>query len=179
MAHHTDLFVDQTLDQLNALVTAFKFDCFRAALFHESQCILDCFILARVERSIRHVSHQQGALHRASNRLEMNQNFFQGHRHGVAVSEHDIAETVADKNYIDPSFVDEPRGWVIVRCETNQPFAALFTGSQRRCTDLFRSFRLQIWHFQLSLHHDVWTIELPVERGVWKCCPSRNKWLSL
>ena len=127
MAHHADLFVDQPLDEVNTLVSAFEFDCFRAAFFHQSQRISDRIVVAGMKRSIRHVGDQQRALHRASHGLQMNQYLVERDGHGVAVSQHDIAQTVADEDDVDSCFIDDARGRVIVSCQTNQSFAALFT----------------------------------------------------
>jgi hypothetical protein len=108
-------------------VTAFEFDCFGAAFFHQSQSVSDCVVVTGVERSIRHIRDQQSALHGASHGLQMDQNLVERDGHRVAVSQHDIAETVADENHVNSGFVDDPGGRVIVRCQTNETFAALFT----------------------------------------------------
>ena len=105
----------------------------------------------------------------------MNQYLLESYGNRVAVSQNDIAEAVAHEYDVDTGFVNNTGGRVIVRCQTYEPFAALFARLQRRCTDLFRPFWFQIGHFQLSLHHDLWTIGLPVERGVWKFCGRTNK----
>src|SRR5689334_19386503 len=105
----------------------------------------------------------------------MDQYVLERHRHGVAVTQHDIAETIADENHVNSRFVDDARSWIVVSGETNEAFAALFTQSQRRCTDLFRPLRLQIGHFQFSLHHEMWTMELPVKQQIWKCRGRDNK----
>jgi len=175
MAHDADLLVDEPLHKLNTFVSALEFDCFRATFLHESQRISHRVVIACVKSSIRHVCNQQRALDRSSHGFQMNQYFIQRYRHGIAVTQNHIAQTVADQNDVDACFVDDPSGWIIVRCQTNEAFAALFTCAQRRCTDLFRSFRFQVRHFQLSLHHDLWTIELPGKRKVWKCSGRANK----
>src|SRR4026208_1634854 len=76
----------------------------------------------------------------------MNQYFLESHRNGVPVSQNDIAETVADEDDVDTGFVNNTGGRVIVRCQTYEPFTALFAGFQRRCTDLFGPFWFQIGH---------------------------------
>src|SRR5688572_14113372 len=164
MAHHTDFFIDQPLDELHALVTAFEFDGLRAAFFDETQRIAYRVVVTSMKRSVRHVGDKQRTLHGAADGFQMNKNFIQCHRYSVAVTEHHISQAVADEYYVDSGLVDDARRRIIVSCKTNQPFASLFAGSQRRGTNLLRTFRLQIRHFQLSLHHDLWTIGLPERR---------------
>jgi hypothetical protein len=59
----------------------------------------------------------------------VNQYFLEGNRNSVAVSEDDIAEAVAYKDDIDACFVNDSRRRIIVRCQTDEAFAALFAGS--------------------------------------------------
>jgi hypothetical protein len=59
MAHHADLFVHEALHEVNALVSAFELDCFRAAFLNESQRVSHGVVIARVESSIRHVRDEQ------------------------------------------------------------------------------------------------------------------------
>src|SRR5688572_23041999 len=77
----------------------------------------------------------------------MDQNLIQRYRHGVAVAEHDVTQAVSHENDVDAGFVEDARSRVVVSCQTNQAFASLFAGSQRRGTNLFRTFRLQVRHF--------------------------------
>src|SRR5687767_11923616 len=127
MAHHAYLFINESLHELNAFVSTFEFDCFCAAFLHESQRISDCIVVASVKSPIGHVGNKQCALHCSSNCLQMDQYLLERDRHRIAISEHYISETVADENDVDPRLVNDTSGRVIVRCQTNEPFATLFT----------------------------------------------------
>ncbi len=128
MAHDADFLVHQTFDEVHTLVPAFEFDRFRAAFFHETQRIADRVVVAGVKRSVRHIGDEQRALHGASNGFQVNQDLFECHRNGVAVSEHDISEAVADQNHVDSGFVENSCRRIVVSCQTNQALAALFAG---------------------------------------------------
>src|SRR5687767_8608899 len=146
MAHHADLFINESLDEVYALVTTFEFDRFRAAFFNETQCVANRIVVARVKCSVRHVGDEQRALHGATYGLQVDQDLFESHRHGVAVSEHDIPQAVADKYDVDSSFIDYACSRIVVSGQTNQSLASLFAGSQRRGTNLLWTFRLQVRH---------------------------------
>ena len=49
VAHHTDLFVDETLHEVDAFVSAFQLDCFSATFLHKPQGVSDSIIIASVE----------------------------------------------------------------------------------------------------------------------------------
>ncbi len=108
-------------------MSAFEFDCFGAAFLHQSQRVPDSLVIAGVERSIRHVGDQQRALDRATHGLQVDQYVLERHRHGVAVTQNDIAKTITDKNHVDACFINDARSWIVVGGETNEAFAALFT----------------------------------------------------
>ncbi len=127
MAHHADLFVHEALHEVHALVSAFELDCFRAAFLNESQRVSHRVVIARVESSVRHVCDEQSSLHSAAHRFQMDENLLECHRHGVAVSEDDVAEAVADQDDVDSGFINNASGRVIVGCQTNESFATLFT----------------------------------------------------
>src|SRR5205807_153529 len=128
VAHHRDFFVHQPFDQLHTLLTAFELHRFGLALFYQTQRRAHGVIWARVKRSIRHVGYQQSAFYAATHGFDVDQNLFKRNRHGVAVTEHDVAETVADQDDIDTRFIDYARGRIIVSSQTNQALATRFTG---------------------------------------------------
>ena len=58
----------------------------------------------------------------------MHQNFFQRHRHRIAVAENDIAEAVTNQNNVDACLVNYTGGRIIVSGQANQTLTPLFTG---------------------------------------------------
>ena len=128
MTHHRNFFIHQPLDQLHTLLTAFELHCFGFTLFDQTQRRAHGVICSRVKRSVRHVGYQQRALYAPTHGFDVNQNLFKRHRHGITVTEHDVAETVADQDDIDACFIDYARGRIIVGSQTNQALATCFTG---------------------------------------------------
>ena len=49
VAHHCDLFIDQTPYQWYALVSAFKLDGFSAAFFYQPQSVSHCVVRSRMK----------------------------------------------------------------------------------------------------------------------------------
>src|SRR5262249_48957360 len=109
-----DLFVDQPLYQLDAFVSAFELDRFRTAVLHEPQGILDGFVFAGVETSVRHVGDEQRALHGASHGLQVNQNFFERYGDGVAVTQDHVSQAIANENDVDTCFINQACGRIVV-----------------------------------------------------------------
>ena len=123
-------------------IVAAELDRLGFALFDQFQCRPHGIVRAGMKRPVGHVGDQQRALHAAAHGLYVNQNLVQRDRHRVAVTEHDIAQTVADQNDIDSRFIDDARGGIIVRGQANQTLAAFLAGFQRRRGDFFGTLRL-------------------------------------
>ena len=127
-------------------MSALEFDRFGAALFYKPQRISHRVVRAGVKRTVGHVGHQQRTLDGAAHGLQVDQNFFERHRHRIAITEHDIPKAVADENDVYAGFIHDSSGWVIVGRQTDQPLASLFADLQRRRIYFFGTLRLEIRH---------------------------------
>jgi hypothetical protein len=122
--HHRDLFVHQTADELDSLLSAFEFDRFRLAFFHQSQSRAYRVVCAGVKRSVWHVGDQQRPLHAAAHRFHVHQDLLERHRYRVAITEHYIPEAIANQDDVNARLVNDSSRGVIVGSQTNQPLTA-------------------------------------------------------
>ena len=89
-------------------------------LFRRRQSLLGCVVSAN-----RHIGDKQGALHSARDRAGVMQHLLERHARGVFVPEHYHPQGIAHQNDVDPAFIEQTRGRIIVGCERGDFFAAL------------------------------------------------------
>ena len=114
MAGDRDLGVNNLADEIGAFLAALDLHHFCAAIFHEACSIADCVRRIDLIRPIGHVGDQQRILHAAAHGFHVVQHLVDRNRKSVFIAEHGLRERIANQNHVNPRFVDQTRGGVVV-----------------------------------------------------------------
>jgi len=55
----------------------------------------------------------------------MDQDLVECNRNRIAVTENDVSQTIPNQNHVNPGFVDDSRGWIVVGCEAYKTLSTI------------------------------------------------------
>ena len=114
MGAHGDLAVDDGTDAVRHFHTAFQLHGVGARLLHEAAGVHHRVVDAGLIRHEGHIDDDECVLRAAGHSGPVVDHVLHRHRYGVAQTEHDVAERVADEDGINAGLVHEPCRGVVV-----------------------------------------------------------------
>ncbi|GBD19287.1 hypothetical protein HRbin27_01793 [bacterium HR27] len=153
--HDRDASPNQPSDRLDDRSTALDLDRLCAALLDEATSIAQRLLRRHLEGQERHVGHDERPANSPGDGPGVVEHIGERDRDRRLVTQHGVAERVADQDDRDTGLVSEPRSRIVVGRDHHDPFAA-------------------------SLHRDQIGNGDPLRhRGTSSpCCPSANHWAS-
>ena len=114
MAHNRNSCPDNGLNPIDHIGPAFNLYRLCAAFLDKPTGIGHRFFIRGLVGHKRHVANQQGVVNASPDRTGMVDHFVHGNGEGVLVSQGYHPDRIPDQNDIDPAFIDQPGGAVII-----------------------------------------------------------------
>ena len=117
MSHHGNICSDDGSDGFSSPFPTFQLDRMSATFLHQSTCVLQSLGRADLVGHERHIGDDQAALGCPADQRTVVDHIFERYRQRMTVPLHHHAQRVADQLDVNPCFIQDLRGGIIVRSD--------------------------------------------------------------